>query len=50
MSGKHDRASELRAIADGRLLLHVRNGVTVSLAYCGRGRPPRPEAAMEARK
>lgn len=30
MSGKHDRASELRAIADGRLLLNVRNGVTVS--------------------
>ena len=29
MSGKHDRASELRAIADGRLLLNVRNGVTV---------------------
>lgn len=28
--GKHDRASELRAIADGRLLLNVRNGVTVS--------------------
>lgn len=30
MSGKHDRASELRAIAGGRLLLNVRNGVTVS--------------------
>lgn len=30
MSGKHDRAAELRAIADGRLLLNVRNGVTVS--------------------
>lgn len=30
MIGKHDRASELRAIADGRLLLNVRNGVTVS--------------------
>lgn len=30
MSRKHDRATELRAIADGRLLLHVRNGVTVS--------------------
>lgn len=30
MRGKHDRASELRAIADGRLLLNVRNGVTVS--------------------
>jgi hypothetical protein len=25
-----DRASELRAIADGRLMLNVRNGVTVS--------------------
>lgn len=30
MSGKRNRASELRAIADGRLLLNVRNGVTVS--------------------
>ena len=27
---KRDRASELRAIADGRLMLNVRNGVTVS--------------------
>lgn len=30
LSRKHDRATELRAIADGRLLLNVRNGVTVS--------------------
>ena len=30
MSRKHDRAAELRAIADGRLMLNVRNGVTVS--------------------
>lgn len=30
MSDKHDRAAELRAIADGRLMLNVRNGVTVS--------------------
>ena len=30
MSGKHDRAAELRAIAEGRLMLNVRNGVTVS--------------------
>lgn len=29
MRGKHDRAAELRAIADGRLMLNVRNGVTV---------------------
>ncbi|MFC5385138.1 hypothetical protein ACFPLB_04060 [Aquamicrobium segne] len=27
---KRDRASELRAIAEGRLMLNVRNGVTVS--------------------
>lgn len=25
-----DRASDLRAIADGRLMLNVRNGVTVA--------------------
>lgn len=31
-----DRASELRAIADGRLLLNVRNGVTVSRSMLAR--------------
>ncbi|MCO5157522.1 MAG: hypothetical protein M9945_12380 [Aquamicrobium sp.] len=31
-----DRASELRAIADGRLMLHVRNGVTVSRSMLAR--------------
>lgn len=36
MSGKHDRASELRAIADGRLLLNVRNGVTVARSMLAR--------------
>jgi len=36
VSGKHDRASELRAIADGRLLLNVRNGVTVSCSMLAR--------------
>ena len=30
MSGKHNRVAELRAIADGRMMLNVRNGVTVS--------------------
>lgn len=36
MSDKHDRAAELRAIADGRLMLHVRNGVTVSRSMLAR--------------
>ena len=31
-----DRASELRAIADGRLMLNVRNGVTVSRSMLAR--------------
>lgn len=31
-----DRASELRAIADGRLMLNVRNGVTVARSMLAR--------------
>lgn len=36
LSRKHDRATELRAIADGRLLLNVRNGVTVARSMLAR--------------
>lgn len=36
MSGKHNRVAELRAIADGRLMLNVRNGVTVARSMLAR--------------
>jgi multidrug resistance efflux pump len=36
MSRKPDRSADLRAIADGRLMLNVRNGVTVARSMLAR--------------